>query len=358
MTWTRVKLGEISKLAYGKALQGYVAEEDSEHAVRVFGTNGQIGWAKSALIEGPTVIVGRKGAYRGVHFADDPSWTIDTAFYTSIDSKRVDMRWFFYRLRLIDINKMNSGGAIPSTRREDFYAVRIDLPDLDTQRQIAFTLSAYDDLIENNRRRIALLEEAAQKLYREWFVYLRFPGHEHLHISGGVPEKWVRKKLGDIITLKRGYDLPETKRVAGDIPIVSSSGITGFHNDYKAIGPGVVTGRYGTIGEVYYSGGDYWPLNTALYVKDFKGSHPLMILYLLKSQLRGIVTEKAAVPGLDRKVLHAREILWPCAKLQDEFVAIVSDFQSQIRSLAAMIQKLTQARDLLLPRMMTGKIAV
>ena len=154
MSWAEVSLGEVSKLSYGKALQGYVADQDADHAVQVFGTNGPIGWARNALSEPPTIIVGRKGAYRGIHFANSPSWTIDTAFYTEIDSKRVDMRWLFYRLRLVDINRMNSGGAIPSTRREDFYAVMIKLPDLDAQKRMAAIVSVYDALIENNRRRI------------------------------------------------------------------------------------------------------------------------------------------------------------------------------------------------------------
>ena len=107
-------------------------------------------------------------------------------------------------------------------RLRDFVHSRRRLP-----ARIADVLSAYDDLIENNRRRMALLEDAARQLYREWFVRLRFPGHEHTRITDGVPEGWERRKLGDVMTLKRGYDLPEADRVAGDIPVVSSSGITG-----------------------------------------------------------------------------------------------------------------------------------
>ena len=164
MTWPAVSLGEISELVYGKALRGYVQERDDEHFTRVFGTNGPIGWTKSVLADNATVIVGRKGAYRGIHFSDLPSWTIDTAFYTKIDPNRVDIKWFYYRLKMVDINRMNSGGAIPSTRREDFYSIKIKLPDLKIQSQIADILFSYDDLIENNRRRMALLEEAARML--------------------------------------------------------------------------------------------------------------------------------------------------------------------------------------------------
>jgi type I restriction enzyme, S subunit len=358
MSWSSATLGEVSQLVYGKALQGYTADPGNQFSARVFGTNGPIGWAKAALTDSPTIIVGRKGAYRGIHFSEGPSWTIDTAFYTEVDSERVDLKWLYYRLLLVDINGMNSGAAIPSTRREDFYSIRIKLPELDSQRRIASILSTYDDLIENNRRRIVLLEESARLLYREWFVHLRYPGHEHVRIIDGTPEGWERRKLGSILTLKRGYDLPEVERVPGSFPIVSSSGITGFHNHSKAVGPGVVTGRYGTLGEVYYIEGDYWPLNTALYVLDYKGHHPLMVFHLLKLLLKGIITEKAAVPGVDRNVLHTMPVTWPPRRLQDAFVEIVREYQDQLRVLKEMNQKLAQTHDLLLPRLMSGEIAV
>jgi type I restriction enzyme, S subunit len=253
---------------------------------------------------------------------------------------------------------LGGGAAQPNMSGSQIAAVEIPIPSNLVQKKIADILSAYDDLIENNRRRIALLEEAARMLYREWFVRFRFPGHEHVKIIDGIPEGWDRRRLGGILTLKRGYDLPEANRVTGEVPILSSSGITGFHNQYKAQGPGVVTGRYGTLGEVYYIEEDFWPLNTALYVKDFQGSHPLMIFHLLKVLLKGVITQKAAVPGVDRNVLHAMIVIWPPLKLRNSFVEIVSDYEEQLRVLGAMNQKLAAARDLLLPRLMNGEIAV
>jgi len=93
---------------------------------------------------------------------------------------------------------------------------------------------------------------------------------------------WRDCRLGAVLTLQRGHDLPNTQRKDGEVPVVSSSGITGRHNVPKASAPGVVTGRYGTLGEVFYIEQDYWPLNTALYVKDFKGNQPRYIAYHLK----------------------------------------------------------------------------
>src|SRR5690606_701651 len=95
--------------------------------------------------------------------------------------------------------------------------------------------------------------------------------------------EWKEVSLGEVIELKRGYDLPKDKRIPGSIPIVSSSGVSDFHAEAMVKGPGVVTGRYGTIGEVFFVNEDYWPLNTTLYVRDFKGNDPRFISYFLKT---------------------------------------------------------------------------
>ncbi|HAU3357934.1 TPA: hypothetical protein JDL67_000500 [Salmonella enterica subsp. salamae] len=120
--------------------------------------------------------------------------------------------------------------------------------------------------------------------------------------------KVASKRLGDLITLKRGYDLPEKVRVVGPYPVISSAGISGYHNEFKVEGPGVVTGRYGTLGEMYYVEGKYWPHNTALYVQDFKGNDPKYIYYLLSCLGRIRTSDKSAVPGVNRNELHEMEI--------------------------------------------------
>jgi type I restriction enzyme S subunit len=127
--WEVRTWGEIASLAYGKGLEGY---RTGGGPVRVWGTNGPIGWTTVALALTPTVIVGRKGAYRGVHFADGPSWTIDTAFYL-VPGDDVDVRWAHYTIGQYDINSMDSGSAIPSTSRDSFYGLRAVVPPLVAQ---------------------------------------------------------------------------------------------------------------------------------------------------------------------------------------------------------------------------------
>ena len=134
---------------------------------------------------------------------------------------------------------------------------------------------------------------------------------------------WSKCELGKVITLKRGYDLPQQKRAKGCIPIFSSSGITGFHSDFMVKGPGVITGRYGTIGEVFYANEDFWPLNTTLYVQDFHGNNPLFIYYYLKTIPWQQFTSASAVPGINRNIVHTYPVSIPDLDTQEKIVSVL-----------------------------------
>ncbi len=133
---------------------------------------------------------------------------------------------------------------------------------------------------------------------------------------------WSAMFLGDFVELKRGYDLPKRVRVEGSVPIISSGGKTGSHSLAKVKGPGVVTGRYGTIGEVYYIEEDFWPLNTTLYVNDFKGNDSLFVYYFLKTIRYADYSDKAAVPGVNRNHLHTAEIRVPVRVEEQRLLAL------------------------------------
>ena len=154
---------------------------------------------------------------------------------------------------------------------------------------------------------------------------------------------WLEGELGDFLTLKRGHDLPKGKRKAGEVPVVSSSGFTGWHDEPKAAPPGVVTGRYGTIGEVFYVDQPYWPLNTALYVIDFKGNDPRFVSYFLRQQLKNYQSDKAAVPGVDRNVLHKLPAKCPKPETQQAIVRILSAYDDLIENNRRRIALLEEA---------------
>lgn len=147
--WQAATWGDLATLEYGRALK---QPKTQNGPVVVFGTNGPTGRTTVALSNDPTVIVGRKGAYRGIHWAAGPFWVIDTAFYLRPDRNLVEPRWAYYELLTHDINAMDSGSAIPSTSREDFYALPVKLPPLLEQRRIVSVLQSLDDKIDSNQR--------------------------------------------------------------------------------------------------------------------------------------------------------------------------------------------------------------
>lgn len=141
---------------------------------------------------------------------------------------------------------------------------------------------------------------------------------------------WNEMALGEVLELKRGYDLPHQAREPGWVPVVSSSGPTGFHSEAKVRAPGVVTGRYGTIGQVFLITEDFWPLNTTLYVRDFKGNDPSFVSYLLRTVDFRSCSDKAAVPGVNRNHLHQLKVRLPGPSTQRTIANILATLDDKI----------------------------
>jgi type I restriction enzyme S subunit len=137
--WRRCKWGDLASLEYGKSLSNYA---ENNEAFPVFGTNGKIGTCSQALCNYPGIVVGRKGAYRGIHFSNTPFFVIDTAFYVK-PKEPIELRWAYYELLRHDINGMDSGSAIPSTSREDVYSLPVLAPPLELQRSFVMLLNPF-----------------------------------------------------------------------------------------------------------------------------------------------------------------------------------------------------------------------
>ena len=142
---------------------------------------------------------------------------------------------------------------------------------------------------------------------------------------------WKNGELGDFVTLKRGFDLPQQKREDGQVPIFSSSGITGTHSTAMVKAPCVITGRYGTIGEVFYAAKDFWPLNTTLFVEDFHGNDAKFIYYFLKTLEWSKFTSASAVPGINRNTVHKEIVSLPDIETQRKIASTLSMFDEKIK---------------------------
>lgn len=257
----------------------------------------------------------------------------------------------------------------------------VRFPPRDQQTRIADILSAYDDLIENNRRRRALLEEAARQLYREWFVRLRFPGHEHTRITDGVPEGWVRKPLEELADFRLGKMLDEKKNKGDLMPYLANVNVRwgGIdlanlremrfeENELDTFGL-----RYGDI--IMCEGGE--PGRCALWKEQLPGmmiqkaihrirAHPEVSHVFLYCALRhkgesgemSTLFTGATIKHLPREKLALVQLVIPPTRLMALFAEQVDALERQIGLLEATNRRASQARDLLLPRLMSGEIAV
>ena len=249
-----------------------------------------------------------------------------------------------------------AGAAQPKLGIYKINEIKVPVPPLPEQRRIAGILSAYDDLIENSQRRIRILESMARALYREWFVHFRYPGHESVprvdSPLGPIPQGWQVKKLGDVLELNYGKALKKEDRRDGEFPVYGSSGIVGHHDTALVKGPGIIVGRKGNVGSVFWCVEDFFVIDTAYFVTS---SLPLRYLFYVVPTLN-FLNSDAAVPGLSRNQAYTLEILVPPAALLTKFCELADKFERQAATLHRQIQNLRQTRDLLLPRLLSGQV--
>ncbi len=168
--------------------------------------------------------------------------------------------------------------------------------------------------------------------------------------------EWKYCKLGEVLTLQRGFDLPHRLRREGAIPIVSSSGVSATHDTARVTAPGIVTGRYGTIGQVFFVTEDFWPLNTTLYVREFRGNNPLYLSYLLRTVDFASHSGKSGVPGVNRNDIHKLPALLPPLHEQRAIAEALSDADNLLTSLEALIAKKRAIKQAAMQQLLTGKI--
>lgn len=275
------------------------------------------------------------------------------------DPSQIDHRFLFYyffspRWRAqIEANRL-TGATVDRIPLTTFPEFEVWVTELQEQKRIAEVLSAYDDLIATNQRRIALLEDAARRIYREWFVHLRFPGHESLKVKDGVPEGWKQKPLGDFAPLNYGKALKSMDRKDGNVPVYGSSGIVGTHNVALIDSGAIVVGRKGNVGSLYFSPVPCFPIDTVYYIAPEQTSYRL---FLALHHLN-FISSDAAVPGLNRTYAHSLPVLQPSADVAEAFERLVRPVFEQIQQLTEQNASLARTRDLLLPKLMSGQLDV
>jgi len=279
----------------------------------------------------------------------------------------------YYFLKTIDLAAHNSGSAQPSLNRNFVHPLPVRFPDRVEQDTIAATLGALDDKIELNRQMNDTLESMARALFRDWFVdfgptraklagtapYLSpdlwslFPGRLD---DEGKPEGWELRRVDQLLELAYGKALKATDRQPGNVPVYGSGGVTGTHSDALVAGPSVVVGRKGTVGSLYWEDSPFFPIDTVFFVRPFA---PLTFCYYALDQL-GLdqMNTDAAVPGLNRNNVYRLEIAWPGDALVRAFDDFALSVRAKLKHNTEQSRTLAQTRDLLLPRLMSGKLRV
>ena len=377
-----VSLDEFVRLKRGYDLP---SRDRRPGGVPILGSFGITGWHDSSKIDGPGVTVGRSGASMGVatHHAG-PCWPLNTALYVQ-DFKGNDPRFVYYVLDSIDFASFNSGAAQPSLNRNYLGAISVWRPELYKQRRVASTLGAFDDLIENNRRRIEILEEMARLLYREWFVHFRFPGHEDVELVdselGPIPEGWEVATLADYCEhVKRNltphkfegeeflhYSIPaldadrlpalelgESIRsgkyeMTGDCVLLSKLNPR-FPRVWRSRGPYSLRAVCSTEFLVLEPSQDGWPID---YLQCFVQNSDLG--ERLAQMAGGTSTSHQRVKPGD---VMALPIVAPCTELVDAAAEQLKPMNELVLNLIEQNRVLREARDLLLPRLVSGELDV
>jgi type I restriction enzyme S subunit len=373
MKWQPVAFKNFIQLQRGFDLPKSSMQEGE---VPVLGSNCIIGYHNEAKAAPPGVVTGRSGTLGHVQYTDSPYWPHNTALWVK-DFKGNHPKFVFYKLQTLNLDTFNSGVSVPTLNRNALNDLEVNVPNPEVQKKIAEILSAYDDLIKNNLRRIALLEESARLLYKEWFVRLRFPGHEHTQIINSLSQNWRTEKLGKISEINQ------------EMISNSFNGIIEYI-DISSVTPGSIneTSRYefedapSRARRVVKHGDIIWscvrpnrrsyaiiwnPPSNLIASTGFAvitpREVPTSFLYFTTSTDSFVAyldnrTRGAAYPAVTAKDFEEAEITLPPHSLLSNFDEFVAPVLMHIDNLRIQNQKLKQARDLLLPRLMNGEITV
>ena len=360
----RCEWGDLISLEYGKP----VSDKDSVNGkYPVFGTNGQIGTSNlPPLCPHSSFVIGRKGAYRGVHYSDVPFSVIDTAFY--VESKKpdiLDIKWAYYKFLTYDINHMDSGSAIPSTDRYEIYSIDVDLPSIDVQKKIAAILSALDEKIAINREINDNLYAQAKAIFDNHFINI-----------DAIPAGWRKGDLLGIANYLNGLAMQKFRPQGHEIglPVLKIKELRqGSCDDSSELCSLSIKPEYIIHnGDVVFSWSgsllvDIWcggtcGLNQHLF-KVTSDVYDKWFYYLWTAhhlaRFIAIAADKATTMGhIKREELAKAEVLIPCEEDYTNFNSIMQPIFELIISNRIESRKLATLRDELLPKLMSGEIDV
>jgi type I restriction enzyme S subunit len=363
--WKTYKLSELVEIKYGK---------DHKHladgVIPVYGSGGIMRFAETHLYDRESILIPRKGTLSNLFYLDKPFWSVDTMFYTKIKNG-VHGKYLYYLLKSMDLASMNVGSAVPSLTTEVLNKVEISLPDLPTQRQIAQILTSLDDKIELNLQMNQTLEAMAQAIFKEWFVNFNFPGFDG-ELVDGLPKGWRMGKLGEEFNLIMGQSPPGTSYNEIGEGMVFYQGRTDFGfrfptNRLYTTEPKRIAKPLDTLVSVRAPVGDINMANEMCCVgrglssvrhKSDAYSFTYYMMKNLEPVFNGFEGEGTVFGSINKTNFESIEIIVPSDEIVSEFEIVANPIDDKILENTKQIESLTQIRDTLLPKLMSGNIAV
>lgn len=382
-----VKLKDICEFQYGKGLP---QRERERGEFPVYGSGGIVDYHKTFLIEGPGIIVGRKGTIGSVFIEKRNFYPIDTVYYIRVNERLCDTKYLYYSLLTLGLNKLNTDAAVPGLNRNVAYEQTLFLPPKALQRKIASILSAYDDLIENNNRRIKILEEMAQAIYKEWFVNFRFPGHKKIKMvkskMGMIPEGWEVKEMQEVADVidclhsKKPKEIENGNKFLLQLFNISEGGKLDLSKKYyisdedyelwtrrieASEGDCVITnvGRIAAVAQIPQGIKAALGRNMTAVRANKKFITPsFLIQYLLSPHMESEVLKKTdrgtIMDSLNVKNIVKLSINISTSEIMEKFDNAVKPIRRRIELLVNQNMILRKARDLLLPKLISGEVDV
>ncbi|MCT8357467.1 restriction endonuclease subunit S [Xanthomonas citri pv. anacardii] len=368
--WRESTWGEEISLEYGKAIRGY---NETRGKYRVFGSNGPIGWTDNALAEGPGVILGRKGAYRGVQFWREPFWVIDTAYYV-VPKTELDMRWLYYAIKHYKLGEIDDGSPIPSTTRAAVYVQELAVPSPEEQRSIADVLGTLDDRIDNLRQTNATLEAIAAALFKSWFVDFDGVPATDMQESelGLIPKGWRVGSVYDISEVRYGAPFSSSKfNTVGDgLPLVRIRDLRNekpgvwtleIHPKGYLIQPGdIIVGMDGEFRAYLWGGEPAW-MNQRICAFHPKSPycaafvHNVIAPHLARVEETEVAT---TVIHLGKSDIDEFRVIIPSDEVAAKFEALCQPLYDRIVTGKQQAATLAALRNTLLPRLISGQLRV
>ncbi len=358
MEWKEDVLGNVLEVKYGK---DHKKLADGQYPV--YGSGGLMRYVDSKLYDGPSILIPRKGTLNNIMFVDSPFWTVDTMFWSIINTDKVDPKFLFYSICKRDFASMNVGSAVPSMTVNILNDIQISYPkNISDQRRIASILSSLDRKIELNNKINADLEEMAQAIFKNWFVdFEPFKDGKFVDSElGMIPEGWKVGRLEELCDFKRGKNLLTKNAIDEGVPVVAGGLEPSCYHNVANTGAPVITvsGSGANAGFMRMYHVPVWASDCSFIDISCENFYFVYCFLKVNSKLLKHAQTGAVQPHVKPSDIHDFELVIPDKESIYDFQDKVKPFFDKIASIQKENSRLSLLRDTLLPRLMSGEIEV